>query len=124
MKIPNIHKSKLRKSLLNTFCSNPQSPFYVRELERLIKFSAGNICKELTKLEQEGVLVKEKKANLIYFRLNIAYPYLHILFKMLGLSDSLLEKITNTQNVEIIYTQNSVPTTVGGLDVSLGGKTA
>ena len=48
-------KSKLRQRLLIYSFSHTDKSYYVRELADLIKEDAGNLSKELKKLEKEGL---------------------------------------------------------------------
>jgi len=38
-----ITKSKLREELLTLYFTNPDKKYYLRELERILNFSVGNI---------------------------------------------------------------------------------
>ena len=69
-----ITKSKLREELLTLYFSNPNKKYYLRELERILNFSVGNIRRELIKLESTGLFLSENKGNLVYYYLNQSYP--------------------------------------------------
>ena len=69
-----ITKSKLREELLALYFTNPNKKYYLRELERLLNFSVGNIRRELIKLERTGLFLSENKGNLVYYYLNQSYP--------------------------------------------------
>jgi len=69
-----ITKSKLREELLTLFFTNPNKKYYLRELERMLGFSVGNIRRELIKLESTGLFLSENKGNLVYYYLNQSYP--------------------------------------------------
>jgi predicted nucleotidyltransferase len=102
MEIINITKSRLRIALLTLFFTNPKKSYYVRELERVIGFSAGNIRNELLKLEGQGLFLEEHQANLVYFRVNQNYPLFQelksIIFKISGVKGA-LEKIVSYQPI-------------------------
>ena len=74
MDIFRITKSKLREELLTLYFSNPNKKYYLRELERILNFSVGNIRRELIKLESTGLFLSENKGNLVYYYLNQSYP--------------------------------------------------
>jgi len=69
-----ITKSKLREELLVLYFTNPNKKYYLRELERILNFSVGNIRRELIKLESTGLFLNENKGNLVYYYLNQSYP--------------------------------------------------
>jgi len=69
-----ITKSKLREELLVLYFTNLNKKYYLRELERILNFSVGNIRRELIKLENTGLFISEKKGNLVYYYLNKSYP--------------------------------------------------
>lgn len=95
-----ITKSKLREELLVLYFSNPNKKYYLRELERLLNFSVGNIRRELIKLESTGLFLNENKGNLVYYYLNPSYPLFEelksIIFKTSGapkILQNFLEKL-------------------------------
>lgn len=68
-------RSNIVLELLGVFFHNPSSRFYLREIERLTKKPVGTIQRHLSKLEGDGILKSELKANLKFFSLNTDYPY-------------------------------------------------
>jgi len=95
-----ITKSKLREELLVLYFTNPSKKYYLRELERLLNFSVGNIRRELIKLESAGLFLSENKGNLLYYYLNQSYPLFDelksIIFKTSGVPkmlQNILKKI-------------------------------
>jgi len=83
-----ITKSKLREELLVLYFTNPNKKYYLREVERILNFSVGNIRRELIKLESTGLFLSENKGNLVYYYLNKSYPLFKelksIIFKTSG----------------------------------------
>ena len=69
-----ITKSKIRESLLILFFTNPQKKYYLRELERILGFSAGSIRRELLKFSNDNLFITEKAGNLLYYSLNKNHP--------------------------------------------------
>ena len=99
MDLFSITKSKLREELLALYFTNPDKKYYLRQLERILKFSVGNIRRELIKLESAGLFLSESKGNLIYYYLNKSYPLFEelksIIFKTSGapkMLQNILEK--------------------------------
>jgi len=83
-----LTKSRVRRDLFALFFTNPEKKYYLRELERLLGHSAGNIRRELLKLKNDGLFLTEKAANLVYYYLNIEHPLYeelkNIVFKTIG----------------------------------------
>ncbi len=103
-----ITKSKLREELLALYFTNPNKKYYLRELERILNFSVGNVRRELIKLENTGLFLSENKGNLVYYYLNKSYPLFKelksIIFKTSGASKMLhniLEKFNGISQVFI-----------------------
>lgn len=101
MDITNIFKSKTRKSLFTLFFTNPDSEYYLRQLERMLDIPVSMIRKELLRLEEAGIFSSSRKGNLVYFSLNNSYPLFNELKSMVfkttgikGLLKNTLEKIT------------------------------
>lgn len=99
MDIFRIIKSKLREELLVLYFTNSDKKYYLRELERILNFSVGNIRRELIKLESAGLFLSESKGNLVYYNLNKSYPLFKelksIIFKTSGapkMLQNILEK--------------------------------
>ena len=69
-----ITKSKIRRDLLALFFTNKYQKFYLRELERTLRYSAGSIRRELLKFQKDGLFITEKQGNLLYYRLNLKHP--------------------------------------------------
>jgi len=104
-----ITKSKLREELLALYFTNPDKKYYLRELERILNFSVGNIRRELIKLESTGLFLSENKGNLVYYYLNQSYPLFEelksIIFKTSGapkMLQNILEKF-NSISQAFIY---------------------
>lgn len=111
MDIFGLSKSKLRKKLLVLYFSNPEKEFYLRELERLIGFSVGNIRRELKRMESNGVFRKREKGNLLYYSLNQKY-YLYnelknIIFKTIGIEKTLKEMLVKVKGVRTAFIYGS-----------------
>ena len=86
MDIAKIFNSKTRKALFRLYFTNPESNYYLRELERLLGIPVSMIQKELLRLEKDGVFVSSKKGNLTYFSLNRSYPLFDELKSIVGVN--------------------------------------
>lgn len=111
MEILQITKSKLRKELLNLYFTNPDKKYYLRELERILDFSVGNIRRELIKLKNTGLFLVEKKGNLTYYYLNKSYPLLSeiksIVLKTAGAPGELKESLKKMKGIEYAFIYGS-----------------
>jgi len=64
-----LFKSTYSK-LIEFFLANPDNEFYVNEILKAVKISPKVLCDGLKELEKIGILLSEKRANSIYYRLN------------------------------------------------------
>lgn len=74
--------SKSRVKLLNVFLANPNDMFHVRELVRRTSDEINAVRRELAFLEKKGILVKEPRANRIYYSLSKSYPFYFDLLRL------------------------------------------
>jgi hypothetical protein len=74
--------SKSRVKLLNVFLANPSEMFHVRELVRRTTDEINAVRRELAFLEKKGILVKEPRANRVYYSLSKNYPFYFDLLKI------------------------------------------
>ena len=82
-----------RRQVLELLLLQPDKRYHVREIARLTGTVAGTLHKELTKLADAGVLVKEAVGNQVQYRANtdcLIYEELR----------RILEKLTDTVKVE------------------------
>ena len=100
-----ISKSKIRESLLVLFFTNPHKKYYLRELERLLGFSAGSIRRELLKLVSDDLFKTEKTGNLLYYSLNKDHPLFDelksIVSKTAGVEHSLRNELSKIKNIKV-----------------------
>lgn len=74
--------SKSRVKLLNVFLSNPSEMFHVRELVRRTTDEINAVRRELAFLEKKGILIKEPRANRVYYSLSKNYPFYFDLLRL------------------------------------------
>lgn len=67
--------SKSRVKLLNVLLSFPLEMYHVRELVRRTSDEINAVRRELSFLEKKGILVKEPRANRVYYALSKSYPF-------------------------------------------------
>lgn len=111
MDITKLFKSKVRTAIFQLYFTNPESLFYLRELERMLDIPVSIIRKELLRLKEEGVFLSEKKGNLVYFRLNTVYPLFDelksIVRKTIGIEGLLKEAILKLKGVKAAFIYGS-----------------
>lgn len=85
--------TKLRRKLLAYSFSHIDENYYVREMASLIDEDAGNLSRELRKLEGEGLYRSFSRGRTKYYSLNRDYPLFkelkEIIFKTEGVEGSL-----------------------------------
>lgn len=86
-----------RQRVLSLLLLHPDSSYHVRELARLTGTSAGTLHKELTRLAQAGLLLRQAQGNQVRYQANRAcpvFPELAGLFrKTCGLVDVLADAL-------------------------------
>ncbi|MBI2074324.1 MAG: hypothetical protein HYT83_00630 [Candidatus Levybacteria bacterium] len=86
--------SKSRVKLLNVFLASPSEMFHVRELVRRTNDEINAVRRELAFLEKNGILVREPRANRVYYFLSKNYPFYYDLLqigaKIIGLGAEVL----------------------------------
>ncbi len=98
IKFLEISKSRLRNKILLHFFTNPDDEKYLREIAVILVEDPGNLSKELSKLEKEGIFLSINRGKQKYFSINKKYPLFNelksIIFKTIGIYGS-LQKITS-----------------------------
>lgn len=111
MDISKIFKSKTRKELFRLYFTNPDQEYYLRELERILRTPVSMIRKELTQLEEDGLFLSKKKANLTYYLLDQSYPLFDelksIVFKTIGIQGLLREILGKMRGIEVAFIYGS-----------------
>lgn len=106
-----ITKSKLRQKLLSYFYTNPSSHLYVREIATILNEDAGNISKELNKLEKAGIFISSTRGNQKYFSINKKSPlyneFKSIIFKTIGVEGALRRIINETKGINFCFIYGS-----------------
>jgi hypothetical protein len=87
--------SKSRVKLLSVFLGTPSQMYHVRELVRRTSDEINAVRRELAFLEKKGILIREPRANRIYYYLSKNYPFYHDLLnvavKSMGLGDDVMK---------------------------------
>lgn len=93
--LADVITSKSRVKLLHVFLTEPYEMFHVRECVRKTGDEINAVRRELQFLEKHGILVKEQRANRIYYSLDKNYPFYYDLLiigaKTIGLGNEVLK---------------------------------
>ena len=71
-----LTKSKIRKKIILLFIYNQRKEFYLSEIARQVKTSAGTAQRELNKLLHLDLISLQKRGNLNIYSLNTGHPLL------------------------------------------------
>jgi len=111
MNILGLKKSILKRKFLTYFFTNPDSNLYLREIANIIDADPGNLSRELSKLEKEGIFKTIRRGNQKYFSLNKKHPIYEelksIVFKTIGIKGSLREILEKFGNIKIAFIYGS-----------------
>lgn len=87
--------SKSRIKVLNVFLTSPSEMLHVRELVRRTNDEINAVRRELSFLEKNGILIREPRANRVYYSLSKSYPFYSDLLslgaKTIGLGGEVLK---------------------------------
>jgi DNA-binding transcriptional ArsR family regulator len=87
--------SQSRIKLLHVLLGESSEMFHVRELVRRTGDEINAVRRELLFLEKKGILVREPRANRVYYSLSKSYPFYFDLLRMgskiSGLGDAILK---------------------------------
>ena len=76
--------SKVRIKILELFFSNLKEIYHVRGIVREINEEINAVRRELTKLEEDGVLRKEPRGNRIYYSVRTEHAFYGDLISMVS----------------------------------------
>lgn len=111
MDIFKLTKSKTREKILQLFFSDLTKKYYLRELERILGISVGNVRRELLSLEKSGLFKREKMGNQVYYFLNKKSPIFEelkrIVSKTIGVEGLLKKKLTKIKGIKIAFLYGS-----------------
>lgn len=104
--------SKARVKLLTWFITHPGERFHYRYLVRSLELSAPSVRNELKLLEETGLLVSTREANVRFYSVNQSHPLYpeikSIVFKTVGLADFLKESLQEIGNIQVAFIYGSV----------------
>jgi len=106
-----IAKSRIRQDLLTLFFTNPSKKYYLRELERMLGYSAGSIRRELLRFQKDNLFNTQRVGNLLYYSLNTKHPLFKelksIVSKTVGVEGSLKKVLSSIKDIKIAFIYGS-----------------
>lgn len=82
--VEQLFGSKTRVKLLQLFYSNPNRPFYVREITRKIDEQINSVRRELSNLLSIGIIKSENTNNKLFYEVNQKYEFYRPLQEIFG----------------------------------------
>jgi len=106
-----ISKSKIRQGLLTLFFTNPSQKYYLRELQRLLGYSAGSIRRELLRFQKDNLFNTNKVGNLLFYSINTSHPLFKelksIVSKTVGVEGSLKKALSSINGIKTAFIYGS-----------------
>lgn len=106
-----ISKSKIRQSLLTLFFTNPSQKYYLREIQQLLGYSAGNIRRELLRFQKDNLFNTNRVGNLLFYSINTSHPLFKelksIVSKTVGVEGSLKKALSSINGIKIAFIYGS-----------------
>ncbi|MFH1634433.1 MAG: nucleotidyltransferase domain-containing protein [Chloroflexota bacterium] len=107
-----LFTSRVRVRLLTLFLTHPTEEFYIRQISRLTAQTYNNVRKELQNLAQLGLIIGERRANAIHYRVNVEhflFPELkRIILKTEAVGDKLRQTFSAVGGVRVAFIYGSV----------------
>lgn len=102
-----------RRRVLGLLLLQPDSRYHVREIARLTGTLAGTLHKELSKLAEAGILLKDPQGKQVYYRANKGCPIYEelasILRKTSGVADVLVDQLGPlAEEIDVAFVFGSV----------------
>jgi len=102
-----LGKSTIRKKIVLTFVYNRGTEFYLSEIARMVKTSAGTAQRELNRLLSQDLITFKKRGNLNIYKLNQSYTLLEevesIVRKTLGIEVQLKNELRTVSGVRFAF---------------------
>lgn len=103
--------SKTRESVLALYFNDPAQEYYLRQIERMVGYSAANIRREILRLESEGLFLSRRIGKIKLYRLNTEYPLYNeikeIVRKTLGIEGALEALLSGNKEIAFAFIHGS-----------------
>lgn len=97
-KLSDFITSRVRIKLLQAFLSQPHEMFYVRELTRLIEEEINAVRRELSRMQNAGMVQSEKRGNRLYYQFRSSYPFFSELLSLVTKTTPVGRSIINNRS--------------------------
>lgn len=106
-----LFTSKTRTKIITLFMLNQDDEFYVREITKKIHENINSVRRELSNLEDMGLLVSMKAGNLKYYRVNKSFYLYDELYSMVmkteGVAKLLKENVEKWGQISLAFIYGS-----------------
>lgn len=96
-KLSDFMVSRVRVKLFKLFLSRPQDMFYVRELTRLTGEEINAIRRELSHMEEAGIVKQEHRGNRLYYIFRTSYAFYPELLALVAKTTSIGKDIIDNK---------------------------
>ncbi len=104
-------KSKTRASILKLFFNATEEEYYLRQIEKLTGYSAGNVRREIIKLESDGLFLSRFIGKIKLYKLNKKYPLYNeiknIVRKTIGIESILKSALDRFEDMDFCFIYGS-----------------
>lgn len=105
--------NKTRRGLLALLFGRPDESFYVNQIVQRLGSGSGAVQRELKMMTEAGIVVREKKGNLVYYRANSSSPIFNelknIVRKTFGVADVIRGSLAPlSKNIGVAFIFGSV----------------
>jgi len=105
--------NKTRRGLLALLFGRPDESFYINQIVQLLGSGSGAVQRELKMMTEAGIVVRERKGNLVYCRANNNSPIFselkNIVRKTFGVADVIRESLAPiSKDIKVAFIFGSV----------------
>jgi len=102
--LKDLFVSKVRVKLIQIFLSEPQEIFYVRQLVRKAQEEINAVRRELSRMEDRGMVTKEARGNRLYYFFRKDYSFyqdlISLVVKTTGLGANIIKNHRKIGNIK------------------------
>jgi hypothetical protein len=96
--LQDLFVSKVRAKLFQIFLAQPEEIFYVRQLVRQTGEEINAVRRELGRMESRGMVVREARANRVYYNFKKSYLFYDELMCLVAKTSGLGEQLIKDKN--------------------------
>jgi len=105
--------SKTRRGLLALLFGRTDESFYVNQIVQRLGSGSGAVQRELKMMTEAGIVVRERKGNLVYYRANSSSPIFselkNIVRKTFGVADVIRESLASiSEKIAVAFIFGSI----------------